>query len=206
MARPDARRAAFMGHNGHQGGEYPLSDGVVNTVPTGVRRRSDPGAVGHTAGRNAPRGVGETSGVTLCLPEAHIMHVTPLVWTITLIVLTVVLVLDLVIIGRRPHEPTMKEAAAWVGVYVGLAVLFGLGIFLTKGPVYGGEFFAGWLTEYSLSVDNLFVFVVIMSSFAVPRIYQQRVLLFGIVLALVMRGAFIAAGAALINRFVWIFY
>jgi len=134
------------------------------------------------------------------------MHVTPLVWTITLVVLTVILVLDLVIIGRRPHEPTMKEAAAWVGVYVGLAALFGLGIFLTKGPVYGGEFFAGWLTEYSLSVDNLFVFVVIMSAFAVPRIYQQRVLLFGIVLALVMRGAFIAAGAALINRFVWVFY
>ena len=134
------------------------------------------------------------------------MHVTPLVWTITLVVLTALLVLDLVIIGRRPHEPTMKEAAAWVGVYVGLAALFGLGLFLVKGPVYGGEFFAGWLTEYSLSVDNLFVFVVIMSSFAVPRIYQQRVLLFGIVLALVMRGAFIAAGAALINRFVWVFY
>jgi tellurite resistance protein TerC len=134
------------------------------------------------------------------------MHVTPLVWTLTLLVLGALLAIDLVIIGRRPHEPTMKEAAAWVAVYVGLAALFGLGIFLAKGPVYGGEFFAGWLTEYSLSVDNLFVFVIIMSSFAVPRIYQQRVLLAGIVLALVMRGAFIAAGAALINQFVWVFY
>jgi len=90
--------------------------------------------------------------------------------------------------------------------YVSLAALFGAGIWLTSGVRYAGEFYAGWLTEYSLSVDNLFVFVVIMSRFAVPRQYQQKVLLIGIVLALVMRGLFIAAGAALIKEFVWVFY
>ena len=74
------------------------------------------------------------------------------------------------------------------------------------GPVFAGEFYVGWLTEYSLSVDNLFVFVIIMSRFAVPRQYQQKVLLIGIVLALVMRGAFIAAGSAIISEFVWVFY
>jgi tellurite resistance protein TerC len=90
--------------------------------------------------------------------------------------------------------------------YIGLAVAFGIGVFALAGPRYGGEFFAGWLTEYSLSIDNLFVFVIIMARFRVPRQYQQEVLLVGIVLALIMRGAFIVAGAALIERFVWVFY
>src|SRR5262245_16775302 len=100
----------------------------------------------------------------------------------------------------------MKEATAWVVFYVLLACAFGAWIFLGYGAQYGQEFFAGWLTEYSLSVDNLFVFVIIMSRFRVPRIYQQKVLLIGIVLALIMRGIFIAAGAALVSRFVWVFY
>jgi TerC family integral membrane protein len=117
-----------------------------------------------------------------------------------------VLAIDLLIVGRRPHEPSMKEAGGWVAFYVGLAVLFGLGVWLFAGGVPAGEFFTGWLTEYSLSVDNLFVFVIIMSRFAVPRPFQQKVLLIGIVLALVMRGAFIAAGAALIEQFSWVFY
>ncbi|HEY2795047.1 MAG TPA: TerC family protein, partial [Micromonosporaceae bacterium] len=134
------------------------------------------------------------------------MHVTVLAWAITLIGLLAVLGVDLFIIGRRPHEPSMREAAIWVAVYISLAVAFGLGIFAVSGARYSGEFFAGWLTEYSLSVDNLFVFVIIMARFAVPRIYQQKVLLVGIVLALIMRGAFIAAGAAVINRFIWVFY
>ena len=100
----------------------------------------------------------------------------------------------------------MRESSIWVGVYVGLAVLFGLGIWAFAGRPFAGEFYVGWLTEYSLSVDNLFVFVIILSRFAVPRQYQQKVLLIGIVLALVMRGAFIAAGAAIITQFVWVFY
>ncbi|HEX2774580.1 MAG TPA: TerC family protein [Micromonosporaceae bacterium] len=134
------------------------------------------------------------------------MNVTTWVWVGTLIVLTVVLVVDLLIIGRRPHEPSLRESSLWVALYVGLALLFGLGVWATAGPQHAGEFYTGWLTEYSLSVDNLFVFVIIMGRFAVPREYQQKVLLIGIVLALVMRGAFIAAGAALISQFSWVFY
>ncbi len=134
------------------------------------------------------------------------MHVTTLTWGITLAILLAMLALDLAIIGRRPHEPSIKESGIWVGVYVGLAILFGLFVWWEWGGQFGGEFFAGWLTEYSLSVDNLFVFVIIMARFAVPRIYQQKVLLIGIVLALVMRGAFIVAGAAVLNRFIWVFY
>jgi tellurite resistance protein TerC len=128
------------------------------------------------------------------------------VWIATLVALAAVLAVDLLIVGRRPHEPTMKEAGGWVTFYVGLAVLFGLGVWLFGGGRYAGEFFTGWLTEYSLSVDNLFVFVIIMARFAVPRQFQQKVLLIGIVLALLMRGAFIAAGAALIEQFSWVFY
>jgi tellurite resistance protein TerC len=127
-------------------------------------------------------------------------------WAATLVGLTALLIFDLAVIGRRPHEPSMRESTSWVVFYVGLAVLFGIGLSLTEGAAYAGEFFAGWLTEYSLSVDNLFIFVVIMSRFTVPRAYQQKVLLIGIVLALIMRGAFIAAGAAVVNRFVWVFY
>lgn len=100
----------------------------------------------------------------------------------------------------------MKEAGRWVAFYVGLAVLFGIGVWTVAGGQAAGEFYTGWLTEYSLSVDNLFVFVIIMARFAVPRHLQQKVLLIGIVLALVMRGAFIAAGAALITQFSWVFY
>ncbi|WP_203824202.1 TerC family protein [Actinoplanes palleronii] len=128
------------------------------------------------------------------------------VWIATLVALVAVLAVDLLIIGRRPHEPTMKEAGGWVAFYVGLALLFGVGVWAVAGGQYAGEFYTGWLTEYSLSVDNLFVFVIIMGRFAVPRRFQQKVLLIGIVLALLMRGAFIAAGAALITQFSWVFY
>ncbi|HWS37305.1 MAG TPA: TerC family protein [Actinoplanes sp.] len=134
------------------------------------------------------------------------MNVSPWVWGATLVALIVVMAVDLLIIGRRPHEPSMKEAGGWVAFYVGLAVLFGIGLWATAGGQAAGEFYTGWLTEYSLSVDNLFVFVIIMARFAVPRHLQQKVLLIGIVLALVMRGAFIAAGAALISQFSWVFY
>lgn len=134
------------------------------------------------------------------------MNVSGLVWAGTLVALTAVLLVDLVIVGRRPHEPSVRESSLWVGFYVGLALLFGAGLWLTAGAGVAGQFYTGWLTEYSLSVDNLFVFMIIMARFAVPRAYQQKVLLIGIVLALVMRGGFIAAGAALISQFSWVFY
>lgn len=134
------------------------------------------------------------------------MDVHGWVWLATIGGLIAILLVDLLIIGRRPHEPSMREATAWVTFYVVLAMLFGLGVLYFSGPRYAGEFYAGWLTEYSLSVDNLFIFIIIMSRFAVPRIYQQTVLLIGIVLALIMRGLFIAAGAAAIDAFHWVFY
>jgi tellurite resistance protein TerC len=134
------------------------------------------------------------------------LNVSTWVWTATLVALTAVLVVDLLIVGRRPHEPSMREAGGWVAFYVILALAFGAGVWATAGASYAGQFYTGWLTEYSLSVDNLFVFVIIMGRFAVPRELQQKVLLIGIVLALVMRGGFIAAGAALIANFSWVFY
>jgi tellurite resistance protein TerC len=134
------------------------------------------------------------------------MNVSAEVWGITLVVLTAVLLADLLIIGRRPHEPSLRESAGWVTFYVALALVFGLIVWGAYGGRYAGEFYAGWLTEYSLSVDNLFVFVIIMTRFAVPRRFQQKVLLVGIALALIMRGGFIAAGSAAVNRFAWVFY
>jgi tellurite resistance protein TerC len=128
------------------------------------------------------------------------------VWWATVIVTVSVLVVDVVVIGRRPHQPSMREVSTALAAYVGFAVLFGIGVWAFAGAEYGGEFFAGWLTEYSLSVDNLFIFIIIMSKFAVPREYQQSALMVGIVLALVMRGIFIAVGAAAIASFSWIFY
>jgi tellurite resistance protein TerC len=128
------------------------------------------------------------------------------VWWTTVIVTVGFLVVDVVVIGRRPHEPSMGEVSRHLAFFVGSAVVFGLGVWYFGGHQYGAEFFAGWLTEYSLSVDNLFIFIIIMSKFAVPRQYQQTALLVGIVLALVMRGIFIAIGAAAINNFSWVFY
>jgi len=129
------------------------------------------------------------------------MHVSALVWTITVVTTIVIFVVDLLIVGRRPHEPSMRETAIWVGVYVVLAVVFGVVLVAAYGPRYGGEFFAGWLTEYSLSVDNLFVFVIIMARFAVPRVLQQKVLLIGVMLALLMRGALIVLQSILAVAF-----
>jgi len=134
------------------------------------------------------------------------VHVADYVWYITVGVLLALLTFDVFIIGRRPHEPTTRESALAIAFYVGLAVLFGLGVWVFSGGNYAGEFFAGWLTEYSLSVDNLFIFLIIMSRFGVPRKYQQTALLVGIILALVFRGVFIAVGAAAINQFSWVFY
>jgi tellurite resistance protein TerC len=134
------------------------------------------------------------------------MDVATWVWWTTIIVTVSVLLFDVVVIGRRPHEPSTKEVSIALGGYVGLAVAFGIGVWVVAGHRYGTEFFAGWLTEYSLSIDNLFIFIIIMAKFGVPRKYQQEALLVGIVLALVMRAIFIAVGAAAINEFSWIFY
>src|ERR1700757_2834242 len=134
------------------------------------------------------------------------MHVSQLEWIITLSVTIAVLLFDVVVIGRRPHEPSKLETAVALSIYVGLAVAFGVFVGAFHGGQYGLEFFAGWLTEYSLSVDNLFVFLVIMASFKVPRHYQQQALLVGIIVALVLRGAFIAVGAVAIAKLSWVFY
>ncbi|MER6514001.1 TerC family protein [Nonomuraea sp. NPDC048881] len=121
--------------------------------------------------------------------------------------LLVVLAFDLWIVDRgEAREFSMRQAGYWVTFYVALAALFGVGLWATFGADKAGEFFAGYITEYSLSVDNLFIFFIIMSRFAVPRPYQHKVLLVGIVLALVMRGIFIALGAAALERFSWLFY
>ena len=134
------------------------------------------------------------------------MNVPTWLWFATIGGLVAIILADLFLVDHKPHTVTIREATRWVLFYVALAVLFGLGIWLFSGGTYAGEFFAGYITEYSLSVDNLFVFVVIMGAFSVPSIHQHRVLLVGIVIALIMRGIFIAIGAAAIAAFSWIFY
>ncbi|WP_457135611.1 TerC family protein [Mycobacteroides abscessus] len=134
------------------------------------------------------------------------MQVSQLEWIITLAITVAILLVDVIVIGRQPHEPSTRETATALSIYVGLAVAFGLWVWFFHGSQYGLEFYAGWLTEYSLSVDNLFIFLIIMASFKVPRVYQQEALLVGIILALIFRGIFIALGAVAINQFSWIFY
>jgi tellurite resistance protein TerC len=134
------------------------------------------------------------------------MNIPTWAWFVTIAAFLAVIAFDFYLVARNPRDPSMRESTIWVTVYVSLSIAFGLGVLAVAGPQYGGEFFAGWITEYSLSVDNLFVFVLIMSKFAVPRDYRQKVLLIGIVLALVLRGIFIALGAEAISRFDWMFY
>ena len=124
----------------------------------------------------------------------------------SLVVLVLILVGDLLLILKRPHIPSTKESTLWVVFYVCLALVFAGLLWVFAGHEYAGQFIAGWLTEYSLSIDNLFVFVLIMSQFAVPRRYQQEVLMVGIIIALVLRGLFILAGAAIIEQFSWVFF
>lgn len=124
----------------------------------------------------------------------------------SLAVLLVILVVDLLLILKRPHVPSMREASIWVLVYVTAALIFA-GLLVWVGNVQvASEFVAGWLTEYSLSIDNLFVFVLILGAFKVPLAYQQRALMVGIVIALIFRAVFIILGAAVIERFGWVFY
>jgi tellurite resistance protein TerC len=124
----------------------------------------------------------------------------------SLAAMIVLLLADLIIVGRRPHVPSVRESALWVGFYVALALVFCGIVWAVGGQAPAAEFAAGWITEYSLSVDNLFVFVLIMTRFSVPRQYQQRVLMVGIIVALILRAAFILAGAAVLTRFTWVFY
>ena len=125
---------------------------------------------------------------------------------VSTVVLVGILIADLVLAIKRPHIPSARESTAWVGFYAGLALAFAAVLWLLFGHLRATEFIAGWLTEYSLSIDNLFVFVLIMSRFAVTKVYQQQVLMVGIIMALVLRGLFILVGAALIEQFSWIFY
>ncbi|MEZ2121108.1 MULTISPECIES: TerC family protein [unclassified Corynebacterium] len=139
------------------------------------------------------------------------MEVNTFTWVITVIVLLGFIAFDFLSHVRSPHEPTMKEAAGWMVFYVLLACLFGVFLWFTWGGSEGShqhgiEFFAGYITELSLSVDNLFIFALIIGSFKVPRAYQQKVLLIGIALALLFRGIFIGLGAAAINAASWVFY
>ena len=134
------------------------------------------------------------------------MEVTTLEWGITLAVTIGVLLFDVIVIARNPHEPSMKECALALSVYVGAALAFGAWVWLFHGQDFGIEFYTGWLVEYSLSVDNLFVFIVLMAALKVPRQYQQEALMVGIILALIFRGIFIAVGYQLINNFSWVFY
>ncbi|HEU5223534.1 MAG TPA: TerC family protein [Candidatus Lumbricidophila sp.] len=124
----------------------------------------------------------------------------------SLVVLTLILIGDLLLVVRRPHVPSFREATLWVAFYVGLALVFAGCMFVLGDAEHGGQFLAGWLTEYSLSIDNLFVFVILMAKFSVPRKLQQEVLMVGIVIALILRGIFILIGAQLIENFSWVFY
>ena len=134
------------------------------------------------------------------------MSVSLFEWLVTLGVAIAVLLFDVAVTARRSGEPTMRDCAIALSAYVALAVCFGIWTWYCHGQRFALEFFAGWITEYSLSIDNLFVFVIIMTSFNVPKVYQRQALLVGIVIALILRGIFIALGAAAIQRFSWVFY
>ena len=138
------------------------------------------------------------------------MEVAPWVWYLTIGLMVAALAFDVLVVARRPHVPSTKEVSVALVGYVGAAVLFGLGVWWfthdQAGGKFAGEYFAGWLTEYSLSIDNLFIFLLIMARFGVPQKLQQSALLIGIVIAIVLRGIFIAVGAAAINSFSWVFY
>ena len=134
------------------------------------------------------------------------MDVPPLFELVSLVVLVLVLAGDIVLAYARPRVPSLKESGVWVAFYVALALGFAVLLLVVDGADHATEFVAGWLTEYSLSIDNLFVFIVIMGGFAVPRKQQQEVLMAGILLALLFRGIFIVIGAQLIASFSWIFY
>jgi tellurite resistance protein TerC len=134
------------------------------------------------------------------------VHVPMWVWVLTVVAITAIIGVDLLLADRRPHHIGIREATTWVVFYVGLAVLFSAGLFVFAGSEPGEQFVAGYVTEYSLSVDNLFVFVLLLSRFAVPDADQHKILLIGIAISLALRAACIAAGTAAIQAFEWVFY
>jgi len=131
---------------------------------------------------------------------------TPLVWEATIVLIIGLLAFDYFFHVRKAHAPGLREATIWSALYVGISLLFGVAVWTWGGADMGAEYFSGYITEKALSIDNVFVFLVIMSSFRVPREYQQKVLLFGITFALIARTVFILLGAALIDNFSWVFY
>lgn len=132
--------------------------------------------------------------------------VSTTIWIATIALIAALLAFDFFFHVRKAHTPTLKEAAIWSSIYVGLAILFGVAVLVVGGPGMGGEYFAGYITEKALSVDNLFVFLIIITAFKVPAPDQQKVLLFGIVFALIARSGLIFVGATLIHQFSWMFY
>lgn len=134
------------------------------------------------------------------------MNVSTTIWIITLGILVAAFVLDFLVVDARPHVFGPKQAARWVIAYIAAALVFAVFVWNYFGAEYGQQFLAGWITEYSLSVDNLFVFIVLMSSFAVPELLKHRVLLIGVAIAIVLRGILILVGAAAITRFTATFY
>lgn len=139
-------------------------------------------------------------------PVGSQMHVEPWEWAVLGVIVVGLIALDLLGHVRKAHEPTIAEAARWTSFYVSLAILFGVLTYFRHGSQFATEYFAGYLTEYSLSLDNIFVFIIIIAAFRVPRIYQQKVLLYGIIIALILRLIFILIGAKLIEQFVWVFF
>ena len=134
------------------------------------------------------------------------MSVSPLAWYALAVIVVTLLMIDFIGHARKPHPPSMREATGWTLGYICLAVVYGLAVWASAGTTYAGQFYAGWLTEWSLSVDNLFVFILILSAFRVPREFQQKALLLGIATALILRLFFILLGATLVQHFSWVFY
>ena len=133
------------------------------------------------------------------------MDVTLLTWALVVGAILLLIVVDLLTVSRKPHDVMFKEAAIWSIFYIGVAVAFGVWVWQTAGSQFGTEYFAAYLVEKSLSVDNLFVFIIILAQFKVPSIFHQRVLMFGVILALVLRAIFIAVGAAALAAFSFTF-
>jgi tellurite resistance protein TerC len=133
------------------------------------------------------------------------MNVTLLTWALVIGVILALIIIDLLTVSKKPHDVMFKEASIWSIFYISIAIVFGIWVWQTAGPQYGTEYFAAYLVEKSLSVDNLFVFIIILAQFKVPSIYHQRVLMFGVVLALVLRAIFIAVGAAALAAFSFTF-
>lgn len=129
------------------------------------------------------------------------MDVSNLAWAVTIGAIAALILVDLFTVSSKPHDVMFKEATLWSIFYIGIAVAFGMWVWSSYGSEFGTEYFAAYLVEKSLSVDNLFVFVIILTQFAVPSIYHQRVLLIGVMLALVLRAIFIAVGAAALAAF-----